>query len=167
MAISVNSGAPKLAEIDETTGAVLRFDGERLAAFVTSFNAADVSSYRIVGTKGQVRLDPAYEYADALTYELTVDDKTKRKRIGKRDQFAPELLYFSDCIRQNREPEPSGEEGQQDVRIVQALYESANTGKTIDVPPFQPSKRPSARQRIKRPGIPKPTLVNAKSASDG
>jgi predicted dehydrogenase len=167
MAISVNSGAPKLAEIDETTGAVLRFDGERLAAFVTSFNAADVSSYRIVGTKGQVRLDPAYEYADALTYELTVDDKMKRKRIGKRDQFAPELLYFSDCIRQNREPEPSGGEGQQDVRIVQALYESANTGKTIDVPPFQPSKRPSGRQRIKRPGIPKPMLVNAKSASDG
>ncbi len=167
MAISVNSGVPKLAEIDETTGAVLRFDGERLAAFVTSFNAADVSSYRIVGTKGQVRLDPAYEYADALTYELTIGDKTKRKRIGKRDQFAPELLYFSDCIRQNREPEPSGEEGQQDVRIVQALYESANTGKTIDVPPFQPSKRPSGRQRIKRPGIPKPSLVKAKSASEG
>ena len=49
---------------------------------------------------------------------LTVNGKTTRKRIGKRDQFAPELLYFSDCILKDREPEPSGEEGLQDVRIV-------------------------------------------------
>ena len=98
MAISVNSGTAKLDEIDESTGALLRFDGERVAAFVTSFNAADVASYRIVGTKGQLHVDPAYEYAEGLAYELTVNGKTTRKRIGKRDQFAPELLYFSDCI---------------------------------------------------------------------
>jgi glucose-fructose oxidoreductase len=54
MAISVNSGVPKLSEIDESTAGLLRFEGERLAAFVTSFNAADVASYRIVGTKGQL-----------------------------------------------------------------------------------------------------------------
>ena len=61
---------------------------------------------------------------------LTIDGKTTRKTFGKRDQFAPELLYFSDCILNNREPEPSGEEGLQDVRIVQALYESARVGQT-------------------------------------
>ena len=59
------------------------------------------SSYRIVGTKGQVYVDPAYEYAEGLEYELTIGEKTTRKKIGKRDQFAPELLYFSDCIRHN------------------------------------------------------------------
>jgi predicted dehydrogenase len=140
MAISVNSGASKLDEIDESTGALLRFDGERVAAFVTSFNAADVASYRIVGTRGQIHVDPAYYYAEGLAYEMTVNGKTTRKRIGKRDQFAAELLYFSDCILKNREPEPSGEEGLQDVRIVQALYESAETGKAVALPPFTGSK---------------------------
>ena len=53
--MSVNSGVAALSEIDESTGALLRFDGERVATFVTSFNATDVASYRIVGTKGQVR----------------------------------------------------------------------------------------------------------------
>src|SRR5688572_15777724 len=90
MAISVNSGAAALDEIDESTGALLRFDGERVAAFITSFNATDVASYRIVGTKGQLHVDPAYEYAEGLAYEMTVNGKTTRKRIGKRDQFAPE-----------------------------------------------------------------------------
>ena len=52
MALSVNSGVKKLKEIDESTGALLRFDHDRVAAFVTSFNSADVGAYRIVGTKG-------------------------------------------------------------------------------------------------------------------
>lgn len=166
MAISVNSGVAKLQEIDESTGALLRFDGERVAAFVTSFNAVDVGSYRIVGTKGQLHVDPAYEYAEGLAYDLTVNGKTTRKRIGKRDQFAPQLLHFSDCILKDREPEPSGEEGLQDVRIVQALYESAETGKAIQVPPFDRSKRPTGRQRITRPGVKKPKLVKVQSASE-
>ncbi len=166
IALSVNSGTAKLNEIDESTGAVLRFDGERLAAFVTSFNADDVAAYRIVGTKGQLHVNPAYQYAGGLAYELTVNGKTQRRRIGKRDQFAPELLYFSDCIVKNRDPEPSGEEGLQDVRIVQALYESAETGKVVQIPPFTKSKRPSGKQRITRPGIRKPDLVKVQSASE-
>ena len=75
MAMSVNSGTAKLDEIDESTGALLRFDGGRVAAFVTSFNASDVASYRIVGTKGQLHVDPAYEYAEGLAYEMTVQWK--------------------------------------------------------------------------------------------
>jgi len=166
MAISVNSGTAKLDEIDESTGALLRFGKERVAAFVTSFNSADVGSYRIVGTKGQLHVDPAYEYAEGLGYELTVNGKTTRHKIGKRDQFAPELLYFSDCIVKDRVPEPSGEEGLQDVRIVQALYKSARTGKAVRLPPFERSKRPSGGQRITRPGVRKPKLVKVQSASE-
>jgi predicted dehydrogenase len=165
-AISVNDGGARLAEIDESTGALLRFEGERVAAFVTSFNATDVASYRIVGSKGHVRVEPAYEYAEGLEYELTIDGKTTRKRIGKRDQFAPQLLYFSDCILNNREPEPSGEEGMQDVRIVQALYRSAKTGRAVAIPPFTKAKRPSGRQRISRPGVRKPALLKVQSASE-
>ena len=39
-AVSVHSGAKKLADVDETTAATLRFDGGRVASFVCSFNAA-------------------------------------------------------------------------------------------------------------------------------
>ena len=166
MAISGNSGTAKFDEIDESTAALLRFEGGRVAAFVTSFNAADVASYRVVGTKGQLHVDPASEYAEGLAYEMTVNGKTTRQRIGKRDQFAPELLYFSDCILKNRVPEPSGDEGLQDVRIVQALYESAETGKAVSIPPFDRSKRPTGRQRITRPGVKKPALVKVQSASE-
>ena len=164
-AVSINSGLASLSEIDETTAATLRFGDEQVATFVTSFNAADVAAYRIVGTKGHLHADPAYEYAEGLEYTLTVDGRTTKKSTGKRDQFAPELLHFSDCILNGREPEPSGEEGLQDVRIVQALHRSASTGRPVAIPPFDKRRRPTSRQRMTRPGIRKPTLVKVQSAS--
>src|SRR3954470_9625810 len=72
-AMSVNSGVARLSEIDESTGAVMRFENDRVATFVTSFNAADVASYIVVGDKGQVRVEAAYEYAGGLEYELNID----------------------------------------------------------------------------------------------
>ena len=164
-ATSINSGLATLAEIDETTAATLRFGDDQLATFVTSFNGSDVAAYRIVGTKGHLHADPAYEYAEGLGYTVTIDGRTTKKSIGKRDQFAPELLYFSDCILNDTQPEPSGEEGLQDVRIVQALYRSARTGRSVAIPPFQKSRRPTSRQRITRPGVKKPALIKVQSAS--
>ena len=165
-ALAVNSGVKALAEIDESTAAILRFEGDRVASFVTSFNAADVGEYRIVGTRGQVHVDPAYEYAEGLGYTLTIDGRTQRRTIGKRDQFAPELLHFSDCVLERRDPEPSGEEGLQDVRIVEALLRSAKTGRAVKLPPFRKPRRPTGRQRITRPGVRKPALVKVQSASE-
>jgi glucose-fructose oxidoreductase len=165
MAFSVNAARDRLPEIDESTASILRFEGDRVASFITSFNAADVSAYRIVGTKGDLRVEPAYEYAEGLAYELTTNGRKTRKKSGKHDQFAAELLYFSNCIQKNREPEPSGEEGLQDVRIVQALYESAETGRPVHLPRYRPPQRPDARQEIQRPPVDKPELVNVHSPS--
>jgi glucose-fructose oxidoreductase len=164
-AVSINSGLKSLAEIDETTAATLRFGDDRVATFVTSFNASDVAAYRIVGTKGHLHADPAYEYAEGLEYSVTIDGKTRTKRVGKRDQFAPQLLYFSDCIQNDTQPEPSGEEGLQDVRIVEALYQSARRQRPIVLRPFKKTVRPTSRQQISRPGVKKPQLIKVQSAS--
>jgi glucose-fructose oxidoreductase len=165
-ASAVNTVPDRLPEIDESTSAILRFDGERLATFTTSFNSADASWYRITGDRGDLLVEPAYEYAEGLGYTLRVEGKTTRKKATKKDQFAAELLYFSDCVLDDRDPEPSGEEGLQDVRIVRALYESADAGKPIPVPPYEPKARPGPEQAISRPPAKKPVLVNAESASE-
>jgi hypothetical protein len=96
---------------------------------------------------------------------LTVDGKSRRKKIGKRDQFAPELLYFSDCIIKDRSPEPSAEEDLQDVRIVQGLCDSSRIGRPVTIRPFRKERRPTGGQRITRPGIRKPSLVKVRSTS--
>jgi predicted dehydrogenase len=162
---SANSGAKRFQNADEMTAAILSFPGERLATFTCSFGAAPTSTYRIVGTKGDLRVDSAYEYAEPMTHSLTVDEKTRTRRFPKHDQFAPELIYFSDCIRTGREPEPSGREGLADVRIIEALYESAREGRPVRLAEFRKRERPDRKQEIRRPPVRKPELVKAESPS--
>jgi glucose-fructose oxidoreductase len=163
VACVTNSVPDRLPEIDESTTAILRFEGERLASFVSSFNAADLSWYRVAGTEGEIHVEPAFEYRDPLAYTVTINGKKTRHRGKRTDQFAAELTYFSDCILENRDPEPSGEEGLQDVRIVQAIYESAEIGRAVAIPPYRASARPRRSQTITHPPAPHVRVVGAES----
>jgi predicted dehydrogenase len=166
VAFSSNNGDPRFGQCEEMTSAILRFPGrERLASFTCSFGAADVSSYHVVGTKGDLRMDPAYEYAGELVQRVTIDGRTREKKFPQRDQFAPELISFSDCILTGAAPEPSGWEGLADVRVIRALYRSADTGQPVALDPFERHQRPSLKQAITRPGVRKPALVNTDAPS--
>jgi len=167
VAFSANCGDERFGQCEETTSAILRFPGkERLATFTCSFGAADVSHYRVVGSKGQLVMDPAYEYAGELEQKVTVDGRTRSKTFGKRDQFAPELISFSESILNGNAPEPSGWEGLADVRIIRALYRSADTGQPVTLEPFSKDDRPSLEQELRRPPVSQPELVNTESPSE-
>lgn len=155
----------RFREVEESVSAILRFPEARLAAFTCSLGSADVSAYEIVGSKGTLRADPAYEYAEGLQFTVTVKGKSRRYKFGKSDQFAAELIYFSDCVLKGREPEPSGKEGLADVRIIRALYGSMESGQPVKLEPMRREKRPTAQQEIRRPPVKEPDLVRAKSAS--
>ncbi len=164
-ATATNSGDARFKEVPETVHVILKFPGERIANFICSFGAADRSRYEIVGTKGSIVVDPAYEYAEGLGYELTVGEKKKKKKFAKSDQFAPELVYFARCVRGNRTPEPSGKEGLIDVAIIEAIHESMASGQWVKLS-NTPRKqdRPTLRQEIRRPAVPRePDLVQAES----
>jgi predicted dehydrogenase len=158
----------RFREIEEMVSAVLRFPGERLASFTVSFGSQDLSVYSITGTKGSLRVDPAYEYIGELKHHLTLGDRPEKTKVFKpRDQFAPELIYFSNCILRNKEPEPSGTEGLADVRIVEALYRSAETGEPLKVEGVSKMKRAETRQVITKSAVSKPEIIHAESASGG
>ena len=155
----------RFKEIPETVAVVMKFPQERIASFTCSFGGADRSAYEIVGSKGSVMLDPAYEYAQGVEYVLRLGNRKREKRYEKSDQFAPELLYFSDCIRHHLEPEPSGEEGIADVRVIEALNRSIETGRWVSPDLPQRRRRPTIRQEIRRHGIQPPSLVGGAHSS--
>ena len=165
-ATTTKSRDPRFRQVEETAIGVLRFKDERLASFSCSFGAADRSTFTLTGTRGSITLDPAYEYAQGLSHTLRIGDREKTRRFGKSDQFAPELLYFSNCILNDRQPEPSGEVGLEDVRIIEAMHRSARTGRWIRLPSPSRKARPSLRQENRRPAVPRePRLVGVASAS--
>lgn len=163
MAWNTGHDGQRFREVPATTTAVLRFPGDRIATFTCSFGAADRSAFEIVGSKGVVKMDPAYEMAGTLKAELTAGGKTTKRTFKKRDQFAPELVYFSDCILNDREPEPSGQEGLADVRIIQAILKSAYMNRPVGIRRTDIDARPSLEQEIAKPALTKvPPLVKAK-----
>jgi glucose-fructose oxidoreductase len=151
--------------VEEAASAVLCFPGGRLATFHCSFGASKVSAYQVIGTRGDLRLDSAYEYAGERRQRLTGEAGEKETRYARSDQFAPELVYFSGCVLQDREPEPSGEEGRADVRIIRALYRAARSGRSVKLEPLKRARRPSPEQHIRRPPVDKPQVIHARAPS--
>jgi len=154
----------RFREVPATTTGLLKFPYDRFASFTCSFGVTDRSIFEVVGTKGVLKMDPAYEMVDALKTEITHGDRKQKKTFPKRDQFAAELVYFSDCALNDKEPEPSGEDGLADVRIIQALLKSADENRPVSLKKPAVRRRPSMRQEIARPPVRKPPqLVNAQA----
>ena len=164
-AMAASKPEARFEQVEEMVSAVLRFPGDRVATFTCSFGAAEVSRYSLLGTKGSLRADPAYEYAEGIKHEVTIGGKTKAKSFPKRDQFAAEVSYFSDCVLKNKEPEPSGLEGLADVRIVEAIHESIQTKRSVALPELISKNRPNLQQEIHRPAHGKPETVHAHAPS--
>jgi len=164
-ATTTNSGDPRFSEVPETVHVVMKFPTDRAANFICSFGAADRARYEIVGTKGSVAVDPAFEYAGALGYELRIGDRKTKKTFAKRDQFAAELIHFAECVRAKRDPEPSGKEGLIDVAIIEAIHRSIATGAWVSMEAIpRKQRRPTLRQEKHRPAVPRePALVHVES----
>lgn len=143
-AISEHGRDARFQHSDEMTSAVLRFGEGRVAMFTSSFGATATSNYRVVGAEGELIMDPAYGYDVELSCTVIVGGRVQTQRTyPRRDQFALQLQYFSDCVLRDVDPEPDGNEGWADVRIIRAIYESAERGTTVPVQPVHQRERPS------------------------
>ena len=165
-AVATASAESRFEHVEESVSAILRFPGERLAGFTCSFNSADVATYRVVGTKGDLVVDQAYEYAGEISHRMTVNGRTRQKSFPPRDQFAPELVHFSDCVMTGADPEPNGREGLADVRVIEALYAAIAKGRPVPLGPFAKDERPSLDQEMRKPKVKKPELVNTEAPSE-
>ena len=159
-ATSASTGEARFRNAEEMTAVTMRFPGERLATFTASFGCADIGRYTLVGTKGIVTADPAYEYAQGLKLQIKIGDKTEKRQYPKRDQFAAEISYFSECILKNREPEPSGQEGLADIRVIEGIYKAVKSRSVVKLSAFEKKKRPSMRQEIRKQPHGKPETIH-------
>jgi predicted dehydrogenase len=131
MAMASSSKDSRFKKIDEVVSATLRFPDGKVASFVVSFGAYPMSEFDLIGTKGRIKLERAFDYARPMNLKIYEDNKVTTKKYPRRDQFGPELVYFSDCIQNKKKPEASGEEGLADIRIIEALHLSLDLGSPI------------------------------------
>ncbi len=146
---------------------VLRFPKGRLATFAVSFEGFHDSRFEVIGTKGVLAANPAYQHKGALRQTVKVGDREHKATFPGRDQVAAELIEFSDCVLEDREPEPSGYEGLLDVRVIEALLASAKKHGPVRLEPATKRHRQRLRQRRHAGPAPKPKRALVKVQSPG
>lgn len=92
----------------------------------------------MMAADGYADLDPAFSYEGLSMRIARKSGRThavEQRRFGDHNQFAREMDHFATCIRTNRRPHTPGEEGLQDQRLMEAIYQAAAGGSTIKLPP--------------------------------
>ncbi len=166
-AFAASAADARFKKVEEMATVVMRYPKDRLATFTCSFGAAAISRYALIGSKGVLTSDPAFDYTKPIKHWISIGKRASGKVFPVRDQFAAEVLYFSDCILNNKAPEPSGLEGLADVRIVRAIYDSIRTGKTVKLAHMPSKKGPTPAQEIYRPAHRQPKTIGVQSPSGG
>ena len=108
--------------------------------FPSGARALCSSSYRVDGNKrihvqgaeGEVTLDPATDYYVRNLVHKTADG-AREIVIPQANQFARMLDEMAEAVQQGRAPKTPGAEGLRDVRIMEAIYRAADTGRSVSL----------------------------------
>jgi xylose dehydrogenase (NAD/NADP) len=119
--------------IDTSFAAVLRFPGDRLALIDGSFDVSSPQRCEVAGPRGTILVERAFLPGDApAAIHVTADGQRQTEEIPADDQYALEADHFARSVRAGRLLPPA-EDGLAQAAVIGALYESAETGRTVRI----------------------------------
>jgi predicted dehydrogenase len=119
----------RFSEVEESVLWQAKFPGGAISHCSSSYNAVGVGYFRAIAEQGWFGLDPAFNYGG--NHGMRSDGKPIE--FPPTDQFAVEMDDFAQCILEKKATRVPGEEGLRDVKIMQSIYESARSGKPINL----------------------------------
>jgi predicted dehydrogenase len=148
-------GDPRFREVEDIAQFTLRFPSGTVASCSSGYSFHQSNHLRVQSEKAWFEMSPAFSY-DSL--ELRVGRKAGEANtvstigLAPNDQFAREMDAFAWSIHNDKTPLTPGEEGLQDLRIIEAIYRSAANGGV----PVPLAAAPMGRRDVTRgmlPGI--------------
>ncbi|GAA0243110.1 D-xylose 1-dehydrogenase Gfo6 [Haladaptatus pallidirubidus] len=120
---------------DEHASFELVCDDGTVVSATASQNAQRASHFRIVGTEGEILLEPVF-YPDQTRF-MTVrrGETTAEVQVPPVNQMTEEFDYFADCLLSDASPYADGAHALTDMRAIAAIYEAGETGETVGVEP--------------------------------
>ncbi len=130
-------GDPRFVQVEESVLWQMRFPSGIQSNNTTSYGFHEDRRYRVHAASGWFGLDPAFSYhglQPELSYATGKIEHRERPILGDKNQFALEMDHMAQCVMQNQTPYTPGEEGLQDQRIMEAIYQSARTNQPVKLP---------------------------------
>ena len=134
-------GDPRFKEVEETVTWTMRFPSGIQVNAASSYGFHETRRYRVLGSDAWAEMSPAFPYKGL---RLTVGrvhaapplfEAKEERMLDEKNHFALEMDHIAECVQENKKPFTPGEEGLQDMRLIAAIYEAAQTGRRIALPP--------------------------------
>lgn len=133
-------GDPRFAEVEENVAWQMRFPSGVVARLSAAYDAHEARPARLYYQTASVELDPAFSYS-GIRMRVSrrspdrEDVELHEERVsGEKNQFAAEMDHMAECVLTGRRPRTPGEEGLQDLRIMEAIYRSARENRPVQLP---------------------------------
>lgn len=122
------------SNLDDVTSILFEFENGQTGYVATSVVVPFNLSAAVYGTKGN-----AWSCDDGKKMYFQSKDETTKKEIAieTNDCVMEELRHFAECIKNRTTPAVSGKEGLEIIATLEAILESAKTGKVVELDYFR------------------------------
>jgi len=130
-------GDARFKGVEESVSFTLRFPSGVLAQCMSGYGAFNNKSYTVHAETGTIRMDPAFTYRGLHQERVHAPrgrQVTETPTDPQKNHFALEMDHMATCVRHNKTPYTPGEEGLQDQRLMDAIYQSAKANKPVKLP---------------------------------
>ncbi|RQG90959.1 D-xylose 1-dehydrogenase Gfo6 [Natrarchaeobius chitinivorans] len=130
---TTHSSGPPFDGVDEHVAFQLEFPSGATASCTASFDAHANSQLQLIGTDGTISI--ASPFGGVVPHEMVVEsgDMCMEYTGPPVDEVLEEFDYFGYCVLTGTDPEPDGVDGLADLRAIEAAYESAETGRQVEL----------------------------------
>ncbi|KAF3890016.1 MULTISPECIES: Gfo/Idh/MocA family protein [Nostocales] len=125
-------GDTRFRQVEENVNFTLRFPSGVLANCTSSYGYSNTKRIQVFGSDAVLELDPATDYYQHRLY-ISRNNRREEQNIEEKNQFALEIDHLSESIMTNKQPKTPGEEGLQDVKLMNLIYQAARTGEKVKV----------------------------------
>ena len=133
-------GDPRFKEVEDIATFTLEFPSGVIATGTSGYSFHEDRCLRCAATDGWFGLDPAFSYDNLVMHvghKAGMASAREQRVWTPKNQFAVEMDAFADAIRHDREPLTPGEEGLQDMKVLEAIYRAAAGGSAVKMPMVQ------------------------------
>ena len=122
--------------VEDSACAMVRFTGGACLMLEVNWNLRDprdVVYLQVYGSKGAGILTPLQVHKSIQGVLVNVTPALGKQKNYYKDSYQGEIDHFIQCVRKQRTPLASGKDAVAVMRIVDAMYESASSGREVEL----------------------------------
>ncbi|MBI2123419.1 MAG: Gfo/Idh/MocA family oxidoreductase [Armatimonadetes bacterium] len=118
--------------VDVRLAGLLRFGGDRVAEFDCGVRAPFRQFCEVVGASGSIMVERPFQPEERpASLLIRRGDQERRVEIPGTNQYVRMIAHFVDCVLSQRPPRYPPEDAVANMRVIDALRESAKSGQTV------------------------------------